>query len=64
MVWGTAFGFFRATCIFQGIAARYAVRQASSAKAKHHADMRHPMGLLAWKSVRNAKGEAKDRAKL
>src|ERR1700733_7329065 len=31
---GKAFGIFRATFIYQGIAARYAVRQASSAQAK------------------------------
>ncbi|RDL34513.1 putative acyl-CoA dehydrogenase family member 10 [Venustampulla echinocandica] len=52
--WGVAFGFFRATCIFQGIAARYAARQASSAKAKEVGEQRHPMGALAWRSVQKA----------
>ncbi|KAF4626474.1 hypothetical protein G7Y89_g11685 [Cudoniella acicularis] len=64
MPWGVAFGFFRATCIYQGIAARYAVRQASSAKAKDNADQMHPMGKLAWKTVQRAKGLSKEKAKL
>lgn len=62
--WGIAFGFFRATCIYQGIAARYAVRQASSAKAKDNAEQRHPMGKLAWDLVRQAREETKTKAKL
>ncbi|KAG9236307.1 putative acyl-CoA dehydrogenase family member 10 [Amylocarpus encephaloides] len=64
LTWGIAFGFFRATCIFQGIAARYAVRQASSAQAKANAEQRHPMGKLAWKHVQKARGQAGERAKL
>lgn len=62
--WGTAFGFFRATCIYQGIAARYAVRQASSAQAKQNAEFRHPMGRLAWKHVQGARERAKSKARL
>ncbi|KAF7870141.1 uncharacterized protein EAF02_009331 [Botrytis sinoallii] len=49
--WGVAFGFFRNTCIYQGIAARWAVRQASSAMAEVHARARWPMGELCWKFV-------------
>ena len=64
LTWGIAFGFFRATCIYQGIAARWAVRQASSAKAKDNADQRHPMGELAWHHVTEAKKLSKDKAKL
>lgn len=64
LTWGVSFGFFRATCIYQGIAARWAVRQASSAKAKDHALSRHPMGRLAWHHVQKAQGELKDKAKL
>jgi aminoglycoside phosphotransferase (APT) family kinase protein len=64
LTWGIAFGFFRATCIYQGIAARYAVRQASSAKAKDNASQRHPMGELAWHHVSRAKKISKDKAKL
>jgi aminoglycoside phosphotransferase (APT) family kinase protein len=62
--WGIAFGFFRATCIYQGIAARWAVRQASSAKAKINAAQRHPMGELAWDHVQRARAESKQKAKL
>lgn len=62
--WGVAFHFFRAFAIYQGIAARYAVRQASSTKAKHHAAQRHPMGKLAWKLVQEARSVANERAKL
>ena len=62
--WGIAFGFFRATCILQGIAARWAVRQASSEKARDNAEGRHPMGELAWESVIKAREESRDRAKL
>ncbi|KAK6582284.1 hypothetical protein PZA11_004692 [Diplocarpon coronariae] len=62
--WGVSFGFFRATCIYQGIAARWAVRQASSAKAKENALARHPMGQLAWEHVKRAREEMKNKAKL
>ncbi|EHL00859.1 putative Acyl-CoA dehydrogenase family member 10 [Glarea lozoyensis 74030] len=64
LTWGVAFGFFRATCIYQGIAARWAVRQASSAKARDNAQQRHPMGKLAWKHVQRARDQAKSNAKL
>ena len=64
LTWGAAFGFFRATCIYQGIAARWAVRQASSAQAKANAEQRHPMGKLAWKHVQRARDQAKSKAKL
>ena len=62
--WGVAFGFFRATCIYQGIAARWAVRQASSAKAKENALARHPMGQLAWDHVKKAREYSRTLAKL
>jgi aminoglycoside phosphotransferase (APT) family kinase protein len=64
MAYGVAFGFFRATCIYQGIAARYAVRQASSAKAKDNATQRHPMGKLAWEYVQKSKAAATDKPRL
>jgi len=62
--WGFAFGFFRAACIYQGIAARYAVRQASSPQAKENGLLRFPMGRLAWDLVQEAKQSSTDRAKL
>jgi aminoglycoside phosphotransferase (APT) family kinase protein len=64
LTWGIAFGFFRATCIYQGIAARWAVRQASSAKAKENAQARHPMGQLAWEHVKKAKALSQEKARL
>ena len=64
LTWGIAFGFFRATCIYQGIAARWAVRQASSAKARDHAQARHPMARLAWDHVQRALEQAKEKPKL
>ncbi|KAF7871721.1 hypothetical protein EAF04_003828 [Stromatinia cepivora] len=64
--WGVAFGFFRNTCIYQGIAARWAVRQASSAKAEVHGRARWPMGELCWKFVglANKVKEEGEKAKL
>lgn len=62
--WGAAFGFFRASCIYQGIAARWAVRQASSAKAKDNALARHPMSELAWEHVKRAREQVEGKAKL
>lgn len=62
--WGISFGFFRATCIYQGIAARWAVRQASSAKARDNAEGRHPMGALAWEFVQKAIESSKAKANL
>lgn len=64
LTWGIAFGFFRATCIYQGIAARWAVRQASSAKARDNALGRHPMGQLAWDTVQVAREQSREKAKL
>ncbi|CZS97567.1 hypothetical protein WAI453_008700 [Rhynchosporium graminicola] len=62
--WGAAFGFFRASCIYQGIAARWAVRQASSAKAKENALARHPMSELAWEHVQRARAQVEEKASL
>lgn len=61
---GKAFGFFRATCIFQGIAARYAVRQASSAQAKTNGAQMHPLGQYTWSTIQEAKKQSKRGAKL
>lgn len=58
MTWGDAFGIFRGAVIMQGIAARYALRQASSARAKDYADMMAPWSELAYSLVLEAKGSA------
>ena len=55
--WGSAFGVFRNSVIMQGIAARYALRQASSAKAKEHGDKMGPFGEFAWLLIGQAKEE-------
>ncbi|KUI66978.1 Acyl-CoA dehydrogenase family member 10 [Cytospora mali] len=46
--WTQAFSTFRLGAICQGIAARAAVKQASSAKAKQHATARAPLAEFAW----------------
>ncbi|KAI0006747.1 phosphotransferase enzyme family protein [Xylariaceae sp. FL0662B] len=59
ITWAMAFSIFRNSAICQGIAARYATRQASSAQAKQYADAFRPLGELAWRLVEEerAKGE-------
>ena len=49
--WGAAFGLLRNSVIMQGIAARYALRQASSARAKEHGEKMEPFGQFAWMLV-------------
>lgn len=61
---GKAFGFFKATFIYQGIAARYAKRQASSAQAKLNGALMHPLGQYTWDTIQEAKKKAKVGAKL
>jgi aminoglycoside phosphotransferase (APT) family kinase protein len=51
MTWGDAFATYRNTIIMQGIAARYAVRQASSAQAKDYGQMMKPFAEVAWDLV-------------
>lgn len=60
--WAEAFATFRLSAICQGIAARAAVRQATSAKAQEHAMARGPVAELAWALIRESDGE-QDRAK-
>lgn len=52
LTWGDAFGLYRGAIICQGIAARYAVRQASSEKARDYGVMMGPYGEEAWESVK------------
>src|SRR5436305_5368118 len=53
--WGDAFGMFRSSIIAQGIAARYARRQASSAQAKSYGDGRTALGETAWRLIEKLK---------
>lgn len=51
MFWGDAFGFVRNSVIVQGIAARFATRQASSEKAGMFAERIPQFAAIAWKWV-------------
>ena len=68
LTWADAFGTYRGSVIMQGIAARYALRQASSEKAGDYAAQMGPFGLLAWDFVQEfitkTKQEVGERARL
>lgn len=55
MTWGDAFSTYRSAIIMQGIAARYAVRQASSPNAKEYGAMMTPFAEIAWDLVQEYK---------
>lgn len=57
MTWGDAFGIYRGSIIMQGIAARYALRQASSARAIEYAVQMKPFAEVAWGLVQACKRE-------
>ncbi|KAK4897320.1 hypothetical protein LTR27_004840 [Elasticomyces elasticus] len=48
ITWADAFGIYRGSVIMQGIAARYALRQASSEKAGDYAAQMKPFGEMGW----------------
>ncbi|KAI0475319.1 acyl-CoA dehydrogenase family member 11 [Xylariaceae sp. FL0804] len=58
MHWAMAFNVFRSAAICQGIAARYATRQASSAEAKRYATAFKPLGEVAWSLVEQEMAKA------
>lgn len=64
--WGNAFGAFRNSVIMQGIAARYARRQASGTTAKNYAAQMKPYGERAFSQVKALQDtdDGKTRAKL
>lgn len=64
MTWAAAFGMLRSCVIMQGIAARYARRQASSANAKSYAEMMNPFGELAWSLVVQVKDSMGNKSRL
>ena len=51
MRWGDSFGVFRNGVIMHGIAARYALRQASSQRAQEHGGMMGAYSDFAWSLV-------------
>lgn len=62
--WGDAFAAFRNSVIMQGIAARYALRQASSAQAKEIGGLMGPYGEFSWGLIARWWGEAQQRSRL
>ena len=50
--WADAFGTYRACIIMQGIAARYAARQASSARASEYGAQMKPFAEVAWQLIK------------
>lgn len=69
MTWGEAFNVFKGAVIMQGIAARHAVRQASSERASEYGAAMGPMAAVAYDLVQTAqkeaeKGKGTGRAKL
>ncbi|EME79302.1 uncharacterized protein MYCFIDRAFT_156600 [Pseudocercospora fijiensis CIRAD86] len=63
VTWGDAFGLYRGAVICQGIAARYAVRQASSANAKEFGAQAGPFGEMAWKAVQDCQRQSEEEGK-
>ncbi|KAK5142269.1 hypothetical protein LTR04_002285 [Oleoguttula sp. CCFEE 6159] len=64
LTWGEAFGIYRGSIIMQGIAARYALRQASSEKAMDYAAQMKPFAEVAWSLVQEYKKGHTEKAKL
>ncbi|KAM5382151.1 hypothetical protein ACJA88_003946 [Fusarium oxysporum] len=52
--WGMSFSIWKLAGVCQGIAARYALRQASSEKAKQHAVTRGSLAKFAWALAKEA----------
>ncbi|OAQ99301.1 hypothetical protein LLEC1_00734, partial [Akanthomyces lecanii] len=57
--WGASFSLYKLAGILQGIAARYAVRQASSAQAQVYAAGRIPMAEFGWQLAQLAQNGSK-----
>ncbi|PGH23253.1 hypothetical protein AJ80_02669 [Polytolypa hystricis UAMH7299] len=64
LTWGDAFHGFRASVIMQGIAARYATRQASSERANEYGKQMGPFALQAWERVRKLQDKTRSKARL
>jgi len=64
ITWGEAFALYRLTIIMQGIAARYAARQASSARASEYAANMKPFGLVGWELVEKCMSEGRGGGKI
>ncbi|ODM24109.1 hypothetical protein SI65_01699 [Aspergillus cristatus] len=64
ILWGDSFFNWRSSVIMQGIAARYALRQASSARAQEYAKKTKPFALDAWERVKQAQERSQQKGKL
>lgn len=58
LTWGEAFGVYRGSIIMQGIAARHAMRQASSARAIEYAVQMRPFAEVAWDLVQKCQQQS------
>ncbi|KAK4936454.1 hypothetical protein LTR10_022671 [Elasticomyces elasticus] len=64
LAWGNAFGGYRGAIIMQGIAARYARRQASGTTAKNYAAQMGPYGEWAYSLVKQLQQSSGGKVKL
>ncbi|KAL4780193.1 kinase-like domain-containing protein [Aspergillus varians] len=64
IIWGDAFFSLRSSVIMQGIKARYALRQASSARAVEYAQRTGPFALAAWERVQKVQTALRQKGKL
>lgn len=64
ITWGMAFSLWKLSAICQGIAARYATRQASSEQARIYAEKRGPTAESAWVLAKEAGAGDLEKAKL
>ncbi|OJI86977.1 hypothetical protein ASPTUDRAFT_40022 [Aspergillus tubingensis CBS 134.48] len=62
--WGDAFFSWRSSVIMHGIKARYALRQASSARAAEYARNTEPFALEAWERVKKVQAQLSQKARL
>jgi aminoglycoside phosphotransferase (APT) family kinase protein len=60
LAWGRAFYAFKTACNMQGIAARYAARQANNAGAGEYLKNRHKHSADAWRTIQISLQEHKD----
>jgi len=61
--WGEAFSIYKGTIIMQGIAARYAMRVASSANAKNYGVQMKPYAEVGWTMIESLKEQMEERKK-
>ena len=61
IIWADAFSLFRGAVVRQGIAARYAARQASSSSAYEYGEQRMLMASLARKAIEGIKHGKNDK---